>query len=74
VGATLSKIAPEGGSLTIGIITPPVRAPAVPAKPRVGGTPVPYQPSRQHAVQPIQWESKEGKLWANGKQFRLKGG
>jgi hypothetical protein len=71
----LSKTAPEGGSLTIGIVAPPPRAkPAGPPKPRVGGTPVPYQPSRQHAVQPIQWESKEGKLWANGKQFKLKGG
>lgn len=72
-GAVLSKIADEGASLTIGIAAPPA-APTKPTKPRVGGTPVPYQPSRKHAVQPIQWESKEGKLWANGRQFKLKGG
>lgn len=78
-GAVLSKTSPEGGSLTIGVIAAPAPAPAAPAappkptKPRVGGVPVPYQPSRKHAVQPVKWESKEGQLWANGRAFKLKG-
>lgn len=79
-GAVLSKVATEGGSLTIGIVgTPtataaPKPATVKPVKPRVGGIPVPYKPSRKHAVQPIEWESREGKLLANGKVFKLKGG
>jgi hypothetical protein len=76
-GAIMEKHATEGTSLTIGVVAPPPpaapAAPVVPPKPRVGGVPAPYMPSRDHAVQPIEWESKEGKLWANGKHFRLKG-
>ena len=76
-GAVMEKRAAEGTSLTIGIVAPlPPAAPAAPVappKPRVGGVPAPYMPSRDHAVQPIEWESREGKLWANGEHFRLKG-
>lgn len=78
-GAVMEKCAEEGSSLTIGVVAPSSppppspSAPVVPPKPRVGGVPAAYTPSRDHADQPIKWESKEGRLWANGKHFRLKG-
>lgn len=77
-GAVMEKCTLEGSTLTIGVVAapsppPPPPAPVVPPKPRVGGVPAAYTPSRDHAEQPIKWESKEGKLWANGKHFRLKG-
>ena len=69
--AVMEKKAAEGAALTIGVAPPPT--PVQLLKPRVGGTPAFYVPSRMHSEQPIEWESKEGKLFANGERFHLKG-